>query len=112
MSELTLVLPPEWATGEVLLASPIAQSVDGAVLMSFFLTDGSSILGLAWKGGQAVARSSHVTGWAIEEQHVGQMPRAAGGTVERMWTVAIEALIEAKQMAEAEFGGLPGRDPR
>lgn len=104
MSELNLVLPPEWATGEVLLMAPLAQSVDGAVLMSFCLTDGSSILGLAWKAGQAVARSSPVTGWAIDEQYAGQMPREAGGTVEQMWKVAIDALIEAKQMAEAEFG--------
>lgn len=104
--------PKEWSTSEPVLVSPLATEKVGrrgeALLVVVLFGDGTNIVALTWPGGQALARTSFETGWSIEERFDGEKsPGEAGGVVERMWRMAVDALVGAVRDAEDYFGGRP-----
>jgi hypothetical protein len=67
------------------------------------LTDGTNLVGLKWPEGQRVYRFGPDNGWALEERYEG----TADETVEKVWTVLIQAMVEAVRKTKQEWGGLP-----
>lgn len=110
--EGTFEIPAEWKTAEWKLVetSFVGDLQGGGKLIGVdgMLQDGSVFVGLTYPGGNRVARVSPCNGWAIEERFMGRPPRRRLlSTIQRVWGIQIQVLVEAVQKAERECGGRP-----
>lgn len=106
-------LPPEWLTGRWLVLDAIAESdlLHGqALLVSGILSDSTNVMAVLWPAGQRLLRMGPPTDWALQEHYCGRPPSAVAGgdTIEMMWRVAVDSIIEAKAQTVAECGPPPG----
>jgi hypothetical protein len=108
----TLEMPPAWMTGEWecldLLAEGRLAAGGAALLVDGVLTDGTNVMAVLWASGQRLLRMGPPTEYAVQEHYTGKLP-PEDKVIDRMWKVAVNAMIQAKADTEREFGPPPGR---
>ncbi len=100
-------LPEQWRHSPIVDKHPLATCKldDGDVLLAHLtLADGTSIMAVSWTGGQRLACIGAATEWFLQEHYDGDLPDGRPGeTIEKMWSVAVESLLQAKDETIAEM---------
>lgn len=96
----TVDLPQEWRTAPPAMIDLIATGKlagGDALLVSMLLADGTNIMAVTWPGGQRLVRMGLPINWAVQEHYDGELPADEGAAVvERLWCVAVRALVQGK----------------